>query len=153
LAFFLGILVATAAQGATRLGEAEVRGFLERQSRAWNAGDLAGYFGLFTPKASFTDQGRAKDGRVAPYGTSTLREARAQARRSFAAGKVSEAIQVRAIRIAPDRRSAQVATSEQTLVTAGGRTRRICGERTQTLVVTPAGLRSTGQTETIFACR
>jgi hypothetical protein len=114
---------------------------------------VAGYFATFTPRAGFTDQGRARDGRVAPYGTSTLAEARIQARRSFATSRVREATAVRSVRLAPDGRSAQVVTAEQTTIATGGRTRRICGERSQTLTLTPAGLRSTGQVETIFACR
>lgn len=153
----LGVLIlalAAAAQAApARLTDAEVRAFVDRQSRAWNAGDVAGYFATFTPRATFTDQGRAKDGRVAPYGTSTLAEARAQARSSFASSKVHETTAVKSVRIAPDGRSAQVTTAEQTIIATRTRTRRICGERSQTLTLTPAGLRSTGQVETIFACR
>ena len=66
-------LLATAAQAApARLADADVRAFVARQSKAWNAGDLGGYFALFTPDATFTDQALARDGRVVPYGTSTL---------------------------------------------------------------------------------
>ena len=136
-----------------RLAEPEVRAFLDRQSRAWNAGDLAAYFALFTADARFTDQARARDGRVVPYGTSTLPQAQAQARRFFAASKVRETTTVRRVAIAPDGRSAQVASDEVTLVTGGARPRHECAERVQTLIATPAGLRSRGQTDTLVRCR
>jgi uncharacterized protein (TIGR02246 family) len=147
------LLVPLAAQAAPRLSEAEVRGFVERQSRAWNAGDLDAYFGLYLPRATFTDQGRAKDGRTALYGVSTLSEARAQARRAFAGGKVHEASAVRGVRLAADGRSAVVTASVQTTIAAAGRTRRSCAERTQTIVATAAGPRSQGQTDTVVFCR
>lgn len=147
------LAVPVAAHAAPRLTEPEVRAFVDRQSRAWNAGDLAGYFALYAPGATFTDQGRAKDGRTALYGTSTVAEARRQARRAFAGAKVRETSAVRAVRIAPDGRSAVVDSTVDTAITRGARTRRSCAERTQTLVATPAGLRSKGQTDTVVFCR
>jgi uncharacterized protein (TIGR02246 family) len=141
-----------AAHAAPRLTETEVRAFVERQSKAWNAGDLAGYFALFAPNATFTDQGRAKDGRTALYGVSTLGEARAQARRTFAGARVRETTAVRSIRIAPDGRSATVDAAVDSAITQGGRTRHSCAERSQTLVATPAGPRSRGQTDTVVFC-
>jgi hypothetical protein len=135
------------------LREAEVRAFVGRQSQAWNAGQLAAYFGLFTADATFTEQGRARDGRVVPYGTSTLAEARAQARRSLVAARVHETTAIQAIEIAPDGRSARITAGEDTTLAAAGRTRRICAERVQTVVATPAGLRSKGQTDTVVRCR
>lgn len=142
-----------AAAAPTRLTEAEVRAFVERQSKAWNAGDLGAYFALFAPGATFTDQARAKDGRVVPYGVSTLAEAKVQTRRARAASKVAETTAIRRIEIAPDGRSAKVSAGEQITLSSPGRTRRLCAERLQILTVTAAGLRSRGQTDTYVACR
>ncbi|WP_297694402.1 DUF4440 domain-containing protein [Phenylobacterium sp.] len=136
-----------------RLSEAQVRAFAARQERAWNASDAAGFFGLFTADARFADQARAKDGRVVPYGTSTLAQARAQAERFFAGSRHRETSAIRSVRIAPDGRSAAVLADEVAEITAAGRTRRSCAETRQTVVVTPAGLRSNGQTDTQVACR
>src|SRR4051794_26685726 len=119
LAALLILALATAAQAApARLGEAEVRAFVERQSKAWNAADLAAYFALFTADAAFTDQARAKDGRVVPYGTSTLAQARAQTKRAFATSRVHEATTIRTIRISPDGRSAQVTAGAASAITS-----------------------------------
>jgi len=144
---------ALAQAAPARLSEPAVRAFLARQSKAWNAGDLRAYFALFTAKATFTDRGRAKDGRVVPYGESTLAEARRQSRKTLAASKVKETTALRSIAIAPDGESARVEASEVTLITEKGRTRRICGDRRQTIVATVHGPRSTGQVDTIFECR
>lgn len=154
LALLLLVLLASAAQAAPgRLSEAEVRSFVARQSKAWNAGDLGAYFALFTADARFADQARAKDGRVVPYGTSTVAEARAQARRSFATTRVREATVIRQVQIAPDGRSAKVTAATDTTLTTGPRVRRLCAGRTMTLVAGPGGLRSKGQTDTIAPCR
>jgi uncharacterized protein (TIGR02246 family) len=147
------VLFPLVAQAAPRLSEAEVRALVERQSRAWNAGDLDAYFGLYLPRATFTDQGRAKDGRTAHYGVSTVRQARAQARRTLAGAKVRETAAVRGVRLAADGKSAVVTSSVETTIAAAGRTRRSCAERTQTVVATPAGPRSRGQTDTVVFCR
>jgi uncharacterized protein (TIGR02246 family) len=150
----LAALLPIAARAApARITEPEVRAFVARQSKAWNAGDLAAYFGLYAAGATFTDQGRAKDGRTALYGTSTLSEARAQARRSLRGATVRETTTVRAVQIAPDGRSAVVISAEDTVIAKAGRTRHTCAERSQTLVATPAGLRSRGQTDTVVFCR
>lgn len=155
-AFAILLLLAlplAAAAAPARLTETEARAFVERQSKAWNAGDLGAYFSLFAPGASFTDQGRAKDGRVVPYGTSTLAEARVQTRKARAKMKLAEATAIRAIRMAPDGRSATVEAAEQIVQTRAGGARRLCAERLQTLVLTSAGLRSKGQTDTYVNCR
>jgi hypothetical protein len=145
---------ATAAQAApARLTEPEIRAFVARQSKAWNAGDLAGYFGLFTPDAAFTDQARARDGRLVTYGTSSVAQARVQARRTFAAAKVHEMTAVRAVTLAPDQGRATVTSAEVTTLAGHGAPRRVCAERVQSLVATPAGLRSKGQTDTVVRCR
>ena len=153
IAILLASLPLTATAAPARLSEAEIRAFVERQSKAWNAGDLGAYFALFTPGATFTDQARAKDGRVVPYGVSTLSEAKVQTRRARAAAKVAEATVIQRIEIAPDGKSAKVSAGEQITLTAPGRTRRLCAERLQILTLTPAGLRSQGQTDTYLACR
>lgn len=136
-----------------RLSEPEVRAFVARQERAWNASDAAGYFALFTPDARFTDQARARDGRMVPYGTSTLAQARAQAARFFAKSRHRETTRIRSVRLAADGRSAMVAGDEVAEITTAGRTRRSCAETQQTVILTPAGLRSRGQTDTQVACR
>jgi len=150
----IALLIATTAEAApARLTEAEVRAFVARQSKAWNAGDLAAYFALFTRDARFTDQARSKDGRLVPYGTSTVAEARAQAKRSLSTTRVSETTMLRQVQIAPDGKSARVVAAEDTTLTTGARTRRLCAERVMTLIATPAGPRSKGQTDTITPCR
>lgn len=154
--FLIGLLALgkpAMAAAPTRLTEPAVRDFVGRQSKAWNAGDLGRYFALFAPGATFTDQGRAKDGRVVPYGTSTLAEARAQTRRARAKSKVAETTLISRIEIAPDGRSARVVAGEQIVLTTAGRARHLCAERVQTLIATPAGLRSKGQTDTYGPCR
>jgi hypothetical protein len=144
--------LATTAQAAPRLTEADVRAFVARQSQAWNAGDLAAYFALYLPSATFTDQGRSKDGRLVPYGASTLSEARRQTRRSRATTGVREASAIRAIRMDPGGKGATIVADEDIRLTEKGRARRLCAERVQAVVLTPAGLRSKGQTDTYVAC-
>jgi uncharacterized protein (TIGR02246 family) len=148
-----GSLATTAQAAPARLTEAEVRAFVARQEKAWNAGDVAGFFGLATPDASYTDQARAKDGRVVPYGTSNLAQARAQASRFFARSRTRETITLRAVQIAPDGRSARIEAHEDAVITSPGRRRHICAETVQTVVLTRAGLRSKGQTDTLAPCR
>jgi hypothetical protein len=151
---FLALLAAGATQAApARLTEADVRAFVAQQSTAWNAGNFAAYFGLFTPDATFTDQARARDGRVVTYGTSTVAQARAQTRRTFAASKVHETTTLRAVTIAPDRSRATVTSAEVTMLAGRSPPRRVCADRVQSLLTTPAGLRSKGQTDTVVRCR
>lgn len=150
------LLLAGAAEAAPRLTDApltdaRVRAFVQRQERAWNAGDLAGYFALYTRDARFTDQARTGD-RLIPYGTSTAAQARAQATRFLAASKVRETGQVLRVDIAPDGRSARVLAREVSVITSKARTRRSCAERVQTVVLVGGVLRSTGQTDTVLRC-
>jgi uncharacterized protein (TIGR02246 family) len=153
LALFLALAAPLAATAApARLTEADIRVFLDRQSRAWNAGDLAAWAALYTPDAVFTDQARAKDGRVVPYGTSSLKQALAQARRQRASATVRETSTIRTIRIAPDGRTAAVSALEQGVIIILARTRRLCAENAQTVVLTPRGIRSRGDTDTYVAC-
>lgn len=150
------LLVAGAAEAApgraeAPLTEARVRAFVQRQERAWNAGDLAAYFALYTTDARFTDQARTGD-RLIPYGTSTAAQARAQAKRFLAGAKVRETGQVLRVDIAPDGRSARVLAREVSVIATPARTRRSCAERVQTVVLVGGQLRSTGQTDTVVRC-
>ena len=148
------LLPATAMAAApSRLDEAQVRAFVSRQSKAWNAGDLEGFYALFTPDAVFSDSARAPDGEVFPYGSSGLSEAKAQSQRALAGAKAHETTTIRSVAIARDGGSARVVSREVSVITAHGRTRRSCAERVQTIVATPKGLRSKGQADSIVRCR
>ena len=146
-------LTGPALAAPSRLSEADVRGLVERQSRAWNAGDLAAYFATFGPTARFTDQALGNDNKIVPYGVSTLAQARAQSRRTLAAGKVREAVTVDAITVAPDGRSARLSARAVSDITRAGVARRVCARRIETFELTPAGPRASGQTDTIVRCR
>ena len=142
-------LLAAPALGEPRISEPQVRAFVLRQEQAWNAGQLSRYFAAFTPDARFTDQAYVGEGKPpVPYGTSTLAQARALARKS-AASKPHETGRVTRIAIAADGRSARVSSSVFSTVKA----RRLCAARVQTLVLTGGQLRSTGQTDTYIRCR
>jgi hypothetical protein len=153
MAMFAAVLTGAAQAAPARLTEAQVRAFVARQENLWNAGDVAGFFALATPDAAFTDQARAKDGRVVVYGTSTVAEARAQATKFFATSRTRETLTVRSVQISPDGRSARVEGHEDALLTSAGHTRHLCAETLQTVVLTPAGLRSKGRTDTVTPCR
>ncbi|HEV7386452.1 MAG TPA: hypothetical protein VGN89_16330 [Phenylobacterium sp.] len=151
-ALLLALAFAGPALAAPRLSEADVRGLVERQSRAWNAGDLAAYFATFSPSARFTDQALGNDNRIVPYGVSTLAQARTQSRRTLAAGQAREAVTVEAIAIAPDGRSARLSARAVSDITRAGVTRRVCARRVEAFELTPAGPRATAQTDTIVRC-
>jgi uncharacterized protein (TIGR02246 family) len=148
---FLVLLLAGPAFAQSRLTDADVRAFVERQERAWNAGDVAAWSAAFTPDARFTDQAYVGDKPPVPYGTSTLAEASAQARK--ARGRSREASEVRRVEIAADGRSARVTSRVGSAVTSGGKVRRLCASRVQILVRANGGLRSRGQTDTYIRCR
>jgi hypothetical protein len=149
-AFLILLLLATAAQASPRrLSEGEVRAFVARQSKAWNAGELSAYFALFTPDARFKDQALGSDNKVYPYGSSTLSEARTRSRRAFEGRRIQETTMIRSIALAADGRSAHVTADVVTAIGA----RRSCARREQVVVATPAGLRSTGETDTVVRCR
>ena len=154
-ALLIALLIAGPATAApARLAEPQVRAFVERQSRAWNAGDLATYFATFTPDARFTDQALGNDNKVVPYGVSTVAQARTQAGKTLAKSKVSETTVVTAVSIAPDGRSARVtAKTGSQIAAAGAPPRQVCAVRVATVALTPVGLRTTGQTDTIVRCR
>ena len=148
------LIAGSAAAGPARLAEPQVRAFVERQSRAWNAGDLTAYFATFTPDARFTDQALGNDNKVVPYGVSTVAQARTQAGKALRKSKVSETTVVTAVSIAPDGRSARVtATTGSRIAAAGAPARQVCAMRVATVALTPAGLRTTAQTDTIVRCR
>ena len=153
LVLLLAAIATPALAAPARLTEPQVRAFVERQSRAWNAADLPGYFATFSPDARFTDQALSNENKVVPYGVSTLAQARAQTRKVLAKSKVRETSVVNAVAIAPDGRSARVTANTQSEITTGTAVRRVCALRVQSVALTPAGPRSTGQTDTIVRCR
>jgi hypothetical protein len=136
---------------APRITDADARAFVARQEAAWNAGDFDRYFAGFTPQARFTDQAYVGDKPPVPYGTSTLAQARAQARRSGSRSR--ERGEVRRIEIAADGRSAKVTARVGSAVVTDGRTRRLCASRVLTLSLASGRLRSTGQVDTYVNCR
>ena len=145
-------LVATPALAQAPITDAAARAFVARQEKAWNAGRLDPYFAAFTPDATFTDQAYVGDKPPVPYGTSTLAQARAQARKTLARSKTREAGGVTRIRIAADGRSAQVVSNVTSTVDTGGKVRRLCAYRGQALVLRGGKLLSNGQTDTFFKC-
>ena len=153
LAIFAAALSGLAEAAPARFSEAEVRAFVARQEKAWNAGDVAGFFAMATPDAVFTDRARAKDGRVVVYGASTVAQARAQASRFFAKSHTRETVTIGSVQIAPDGRSARILGHEDAIQTTASHTRQLCAETDQTVVATPAGLRSKGQIDTLTPCR
>jgi hypothetical protein len=149
----VALLTAPALATGPGLTEPQVRALVARQSHAWNAGDLAAYFATFAPAARFTDQALGNDNRIVPYGVSTLAQARAQSRKTLAHGKVRETATLTAVSVSPDGASAQAAADVVTEIAGAGPPRRVCARRTETFALTPAGLRATGQTDTIVRCR
>lgn len=139
------------AHAQTAITETAVRAFVARQQAAWNADDHDRYFAGFTPEARFTDQAYVGDKPPVPYGTSTLAQARVQARRMR--GKAREAVEVTRVEIAPDGRSARMRARVGSTVETDGRVRRLCASRMQTLVLAGGRLRSTGKTDTFVKCR
>lgn len=146
------VLAATPALAQPAITDAQARAFVARQELAWNAGRLDAYFAAFTPQARFTDQAYVGDKPPVPYGTSTLAQARAQARKALAGSKRRETGQVTRVRIAADGRSAQVVSSVASTVEAAGKLRRLCAYRGQALVLRGGQLLSNGHTDTFFKC-
>jgi hypothetical protein len=142
----LVLAIATPAAAQPRVTDADARAFVAQQQAAWNARRLDAWFAAFTPDATFTDQAYNGAKPPVPYGTSTLAEVRSLVRK---AAPSHEAARVFRVAVAPDGRSAQVTTSVG--IQAGAR--RICASRAQTLIATPRGLRSRGQTDTLIRCR
>lgn len=150
--FLLVAFAAPPALAQPAITDAQVRAFVARQEAAWNAGELDRYFAGFTPQARFTDQAYVGDKPPVPYGTSTVAEARAQARKTLARAKTREAGRVTSVRIAADGRSAQVVSNVASTVDTGGKVRHLCAYRGQALVLSGGRLLSTGQTDTFFKC-
>lgn len=146
-------LGASPAGAAPQLTEAGVRAFAERQSRAWNAGDLAAYFATFSPQARFTDQALGNDNRIVPYGVSTVSQAHVQSRRALAKGPMREAATIETVAIATDGRSARISARVISQISGGRTTRAVCARRVETVELTASGPRATGQTDTIVRCR
>jgi hypothetical protein len=138
------------AAAAALLTDADVRGFVARQETAWNSGQLDRYFAGFTPDATFTDQAYVGDKPPVLYGTSTLADARAQARRALAKGPLREAGAVVRVEIAGT--SARVTSRVSSAVATRAGARRLCATRVQTLVLASGRIRSKGQTDTYIRC-
>lgn len=145
-------LIATPALAQPAITEAQVRAFLARQEAAWNAGELDRYFAGFTPQARFTDQAYVGDKPPVPYGTSTLTEARTQARKALARSRTRQANRITRVRIAADGRSAQVVSHVASTVDTGGKVRHLCAYRGQAILLSGGRLLSNGQTDTYFKC-
>lgn len=152
-AALLALALAAPAQAQAVLTDAQVREFVSRQERAWNAGEVDRYFAPYAAGAVFTDQARTGKGEIVPYGRATLAQAKAQARRFFAKSKVNERGTIQRIEFAPDRRSARVISQAVSRVETGGRAQVTCIARVQTLVLAGARVSSTGQTDTLSRCR
>ena len=152
LALGLLLLAGPAFAAPAAITEAQVRALAERQSRAWNAGDLAAYFATFTPTARFTDQALGNDNRIVPFGVSTREQAQAQSRRTLAKGAAHETATIDAVTLAPDGRSARLSARVVSKISSGGATREVCARRVETFERTTAGMRATGQTDTIVRC-
>jgi hypothetical protein len=152
-----GLLLAAAALAAApawgaALSEAQVRAFVGKQERAWNAGALEAYFSTFRPDAIFTDQYRTPAGQLVPYGSSTLAAARTQSRKFRAVSKVSETGEIVRIALGSDGQTAHVVSRVVSRIQGAKGLRVTCAERRQDLVLTSGGLRSRGQTDTFSRC-
>lgn len=146
-------LAAPAAQAAPAITQAQARAFVARQERAWNARDLAAYFATFTSDAEFVDQTRdVKHGGMIVYGRSPLDAARAQAEKFLATATSVEEGVVESIEIAAGGRQAVVSGRETSMVVSKGRTRKVCAQTRQILVLAGGVVKSKGQTDTIVRC-
>lgn len=150
-ALILALIAGPALAQPSRITEAEVHAFAARQEAAWNGRDFDRYFAGFTPDARFTDQAYVGNKPPVPYGTSTLAEAKVQARRTTVRSR--ERGEVRRIEVAPDRLTATVTSRVGSAVTADGRTRRLCASRVQTLTLAGGRLLAARQVDTYVNCR
>ncbi len=149
----LALLLAASPAWAAGLTEAQVRDFAGRQEKAWNARDLTAFFALFTPDALFIDQTRTPKGELIPYGQSDRTKAKELARKFLASSTSIERGVIDKVAIAPDSRSAVVTGREITTIQTGARTRKVCADTQQTLVLSGGEIRSKGQTDTVTRCR
>ena len=138
---------------AAGLTEAQVRDFAARQEKTWNARDLTGFFAMFTPDAVFIDQTRTPKGELILYGQSDRDKAKELARKFLAGSTSVERGVIDKVAIAPDGRSATVIGREITTIQTGGKTRKVCANTQQTLVLSGGAIRSKGQTDTVTRCR
>ena len=149
----MAAVIAAAPALAGGVSDAEIRAFVARQERAWNAGALDAYFTGFTPDAVFTDQYRTPSGEVVPYGSSTLAQAQGQSRRFRAGASIVETSDIERITVAADGRTAQVISRVLSRIRSAKGLRVTCAERRQDLVLAAGRLRSKGQTDTFARCR
>lgn len=151
---WLPLFLALAATPATaQVRDVDARAFAARQEAAWNAGRLEAYFAAFTPDATFTDQAYVGDKPPVPYGTSTLVEARANARKAFARKPwPREAGRVLRVEATSDS-GARVVSVVGSTVWEAGRPRRLCATRVQVLATVRGELRARSQTDTYVKCR
>jgi hypothetical protein len=145
-------LVAGAAQAAP-IAERDVRALVERQRQAWSQGNLDAYFATFASDARFTDQARGSDNAIVPYGSSSLAEARGNARRALAKGRIAEEIAIKAIAISKDGRGAAVVADVRTRIETPKGVRWSCAERIEAFAQLKGGLRAISQTDTLVRCR
>jgi hypothetical protein len=153
-AFAIALLAAPAQAQSPNAApdQTAVIAFVARQDRAWNAADLAAYFASFTPTATFTLQARANDNRIVPYGTSTLAEARAQARRFFAKSKGQEASRLLSVSRPSPSGAVRVFTFVASRLETDGQVRASCARREQVLEPRGQQLRSRGQVDIVIRC-
>lgn len=137
---------------AAGLSEPEVRAFVASQQVAWNARAVDRFFGLFTTQAVFSDQYRAPDGKIVPYGTSTLAQARTQTRKFLAGARAVETADLLRIQPGRDGRSVIVLSRVTSRQEIGAKVRTMCAERVQRLSVVGGQIRSAGQSDTFMGC-
>ncbi len=147
------LLLTASPVAAAGLTEAQVREFAGRQEKAWNARDLTSFFAMFTPDAVFIDQTRTPKGELIPYGQSDRTKAKAMAEKFLAGSTSIERGVIDKVVIAPDGRRAVVTGREITTIQTGARTRKVCADTQQTLVLSRGAIRSKGQTDTVTRCR
>ena len=150
--FLIGLAVASPACARITPTDAAVSAFIARQERAWNSGDMTAYFAGYAPDATFTDQAYVGDKPPVAYGTSTLTQARKQARVALARSKASETVQIQRIMTNPDGRTVVVIARVASSLKNATRTRRLCAVRRQTLVSLHGRVISTGRTDTYYPC-
>ena len=129
-----------------------MRTFVARQEQAWNARELDRYFANFAPEAVLTDQARAADGRIVPYGSSTRAQAMIQARKFLKTSKSLDRAAVQQVRITPGGDGARVILFRTSRLETAGKVRNLCAVSVQTLARSAGRLRTTAQTDTFVKC-
>ena len=113
---------------------------------------MTAYFAGYALTATFTDQAYVGDKPPVPYGTSSLPQARAQARKALARSKASEVVDVQRITPARGGRAVIVVSRVASTLQAAGKTRRLCAVRRQTLISHQGRILSSGKTDTYYPC-